>query len=69
MRGSDVDKDDEFQQAQDRHNRIQAISREDIRFLTIALNLSGKRQELEEQAAELIDKTGIINALRVSGIR
>jgi len=35
-----------------------AVLESDSRFLQLALNLSGKRDELEERAAALIDKCG-----------
>jgi len=33
-------------------------------FYMVALNLSGKREELEEKAEKLIDKVGYIKALK-----
>ena len=40
--------------------------RKDIRFLSIALNLSGKRKELEAESGSMIDKYGMIKALKES---
>ncbi len=41
-------------------------ARENDRFLTIALNLSGKREELEAAAISLIEKHGMLKAFQIS---
>lgn len=38
----------------------------DIHFLSVALNLSKKRDALEKKAMHLIDKVGYIKALKIS---
>ena len=39
---------------------------DDNHYYQVALNLSGKREELEERAVKLIDKVGYIKALKQS---
>jgi hypothetical protein len=41
-------------------------SLENDKFLTIALNLSGKREELENQAEKLIEEHGWLKAFKIS---
>ena len=43
--------------------------REDIHFLTIALNLSGRRRELEDEAAELVESIGYIRARKLTAAK
>lgn len=40
--------------------------RDDAKFYMVTLNLSGRRDELEAKAADLIDKHGILKALQLS---
>ena len=58
-----MDHDDEVQALRNNFNTQIDILRKDIRFYQIALNLSGKRENLENEAAELIKKKGYIKAL------
>ncbi len=59
-------KDDEYQQLQNKMYVKIGILRDDVRFLQIALNLTGMRDEMEEEAVELISKYGSIKALAES---
>jgi len=52
--------------ALDRVREDRDFRRQDIRLLIIALNLSGKRAELEDRAATIMEEHGPIKALDVS---
>ena len=54
---------DEIQADRNDFNRRIDLLREEKRILTIALNLSGSKEGLEEQAYELIEKEGLLQAL------
>ena len=54
---------DEIQAERNDFNRRIDLLREEKRILTIALNLSGRKEELEEQAYELIKKEGLLRAV------
>ena len=43
--------------------------RKDIQFLSIALNLSGNRDKLEDEAMKLIESEGYIGAIKISNAK
>ena len=45
---------------------LRSVHASDIKYYIIALNLTGKRKELEEKAYELINKHGELKALKLS---
>ena len=50
----------------DYRRRIQKTAGDDKMFFMVALNLTGKRDKLEEKAAKIINKNGYLKALKIS---
>ena len=67
MKPSKTDK--EYNHVVDNLNRCRKLHLKDNKFHMIALNLSGNREKLEQQAMELIDKHGSIKALKKTAHR
>ncbi len=60
------DTENEIQQLQDRYNVHLKNYSDDIKIYMIALNLSGEREQLEDMAYKLIEKHGLLKALKIS---
>jgi hypothetical protein len=50
----------------EKYQAVEQLRLNDNQYHQVALNLSGRREELEKQAMELIDKHGILKALEIT---